>query len=218
MKLLFTGIIEETGRVESIQRASHGATVAIISQRIAPSLTSGDSVAANGVCLTVIRSSGVSFSCQLSSETLARTSFGQLREGMLVNLERPLAVGSRLGGHFVQGHVDGIGTLAEVTPSGEGSVIQIEFSRELERYLVYKGSIAVDGISLTIASLETSSFTAAVIAHTLQATNLRSLRVGDVVNLEVDVLGKYVERFLQLGLLQKPGPKLTVEYLKEKGF
>ncbi len=178
----------------------------------------GDSIAVNGVCLTVVRSGEGWFACDLSQETLRLTSFGKAREGTTVNLERPLAVGSRLGGHFVQGHVDGIGTLTAVTPAGDGASITIEFPPALERYLVRKGSVAVDGISLTIASIQGNTFAVAVIPYTLQQTNLGRLRPGDPVNLEVDILAKYFERFFQLGLGQDRSDKWNLEYLKEQGF
>jgi len=140
------------------------------------------------------------FACDLSAETLARTTLGAARQGTVVNLERPLAAGARLGGHFVLGHVDGVGRLRRFARSGGGATMTFEFPRELERYLVWKGSIAVDGISLTIASLGEDEFAVAVIPHTMAVTNLRRLRADDPINLEVDVLGKYFERFFSLGL------------------
>lgn len=215
---LFTGIIEETGRIQVLRQAYPGATITIVAREVLAGMKPGDSIAVNGVCLTVICNSDASFACDLSSETLQRTSFGKAREGGVVNLERPLAMDARLGGHFVQGHVDAVGRLAGMVPEGGGSVLTIEFPRELSRYLVPKGSIAVDGISLTIASLETALFTAAVIPHTLKATNLRTLQAGDPVNLEVDILGKYVERLLQAGITQDNDRKWNLEYLREQGF
>jgi riboflavin synthase len=185
---------------------------------IASALKVGDSVAVNGVCLTAVHCTEDVFICDLSSETLARSSLGRAKEGTPVNLERALLVGSRMGGHFVQGHVDGVGILQFSVSRGQGNVMTFEFPRELERYLVNKGSIAVDGISLTIAGLTGSRFSVAVIPHTLQATNLGSLRAGDHVNLEVDILAKYFERFFQLGLMPDKSSKLSPEYLREQGF
>jgi riboflavin synthase len=158
------------------------------------------------------------FSFDLSAETLERTTLRCLTPGLAVNLERPLAFGDRLGGHFVMGHVDAVGSLISRKPSGEGSIMVFGYPAELERYFVYKGSVAVDGISLTIASLGQRRFSAAIIPHTLDATNLRDLRPGASVNLEVDLLGKYLERFFQLGLTGKSSVSLTEEYLKEQGF
>lgn len=185
---------------------------------IASDLNVGDSVAVNGVCLTVVHHTDNAFACDLSSETLARSSLGRARTGTPVNLERALQVGSRMGGHFVQGHVDGIGVLRYSVPSGQGSVITFEYPRQLERYVVSKGSIAVDGISLTIARLAGNRFDVAVIPHTLQATNLGSLRAGDCVNLEADLLAKYFERFFQLGLMPDKSSGLSLEDLREQGF
>ncbi len=215
---MFTGIVEATGLIRALRHTKAGAAMTVSAPGIAGDLKVGDSIAVNGVCLTTVRCAQDSFDCDLSPETLARTSFGRAREGAPVNLERPLAVGSRLGGHFVQGHVDGIGTIAAMTPAGDGAVMSIEFPLPLERYLVSKGSIAVDGVSLTVASITGNSFGVAVIPYTLQQTNLGRLRPGDLVNLEVDILAKYFERFFQLGLGQERSDKWNVEYLKEQGF
>ncbi|MBZ5498277.1 MAG: riboflavin synthase [Acidobacteriia bacterium] len=217
---MFTGIIEEAGIIRSLRPGSAGATMLIEAQRIAPGLKSGDSVAVNGVCLTVVITRGGSFSCDLSAETLRRSSLEQAREGQLVNLERPLAVGDRLGGHIVQGHVDGVGRFITSVPSGEGMEMEFSFPPELERYLVNKGSVAVDGISLTVASLKKTAFVVAVIPHTFRVTNLRHLKPGDMVNLEVDILAKYFERFFQLGMTRDQVPKqeLTVDFLREQGY
>ncbi len=162
-----------------------------------------------------------SFLCDISAETLRLSNFKLAKPGRQ-GKSRALAcwLADRLGGHFVLGHVDGIGRLISKTPSGTGFVMTFSYPRELERYLVYKGSIAINGISLTIASLEQSAFSVAVIPHTFESTNLRELNAGDPVNLEVDVLGRYFERFFQLGLVQreKPGSGFTSEYLKNQGF
>ncbi len=215
---MFTGIIEETGRIRSIRPGAQGAQLVVSAATVPPRLKSGDSVAVNGVCLTVTQAAPDSFAADLSAETLRRTTFGTARSGAVVNLEQPLALGDRLGGHMVQGHVDGVGKVAVVAPAGDGVVIGFDFPAELERYLVHKGSIAVDGISLTVASLEKRRFTVAVIPHTLRATTLGRLAPGDAVNLETDMLGKYFERFLQLGVLKAPGAALTADYLKEQGY
>ncbi len=215
---MFTGIIEEVGKVRSLRRAAQGAIAGIEARSVGAELNPGDSIAVNGACLTVTDRKGENFSCDLSPETLQRTTLGEARKGMLVNLERPLSLGSRLGGHFVQGHIDGIGRLVSRAAGGDGSVLTFEYPMEIERYLVHKGSVAVDGISLTIAALKGNSFTVAVIPFTLKMTNLGGLRIGSAVNLEVDILGKYVERFFQLGLASDRSAGLSVAYLKEQGF
>ncbi len=212
---MFTGIVEETGTVRSLRKGRDSAEIQISARLVTSALKIGDSISVNGVCITVISKGVDEFAANLSAETLARTSLGLSVPGRTVNLERALAVGDRLGGHFVQGHVDGVGRLVSVRQSGEGAVITVSYPSELERYLVYKGSIAVEGISLTIASVGASEFEIAVIPHTWQNTNLRVLKVGDPVNLETDILAKYFERYFQLGMQKK---NLTIEYLKEQGF
>lgn len=217
---MFTGIIEEIGIIQELRLASEGAAITISCRVIVPDLKIGDSVAVNGVCLTATSIGSDFFVCDISAETLRRSSLRQARSGAKVNLERALMAGGRLGGHFVSGHVDDVGTLAGKTASGEGYEMTFAFPKELERYLVYKGSIAINGISLTISSLQTEKFSVAVIPHTFTATNLNQLSVGDPVNLEVDILGKYFERYFQLGLAssQKSESKITAEYLINQGF
>ncbi len=217
---MFTGIIEEVGVIQELRFVSEGATITLAASAITPGIKIGDSISVNGVCLTATRVGPNSFLCDISSETLRRSNLRQAKQGTRVNLERSLMVGDRLGGHFVLGHVDDVGRLTAKTASGEGFEMTFDFPRALERYLVYKGSIAVNGISLTISSLKKDSFSVAVIPHTFQTTNLNMLMIGDLVNLEVDILGKYFERFFQLGLTpgEKAGSKLTSEYLKSQGF
>ncbi len=217
---MFTGIIEEAGVIRSLKPSSAGARMFVDAGRISEGMKIGDSVAVNGVCLTATAIQGQGFFCDLSAETMNRSSFRQAREGMLVNLERSLALGDRLGGHWMQGHVDGVGRLLAVVPSGEGFAMEFAVPQELERYLVSKGSVAVDGISLTVATLAKDRFGVAVIPYTFRSTNLQRLTVGDMVNLEGDIIAKYLERFLQLGLMpERPAkPKLTVEALREQGY
>jgi riboflavin synthase len=217
---VFTGIIEEIGVIQELRFVSEGAMLAVSAKEILPGLKIGDSISVNGVCLTATSSNSSSFRCDVSAETLLRSNFKQAKQGTRVNLERALAIGDRLGGHFVLGHVDGIGRMMSRTVSGAGFVMTFSFPGELARYLVYKGSISVNGISLTIASLEQAAFSVTVIPHTYKSTNLCELGSGDAVNLEVDILGKYFERFFQLGLTphEKAGSSLTSEYLKSQGF
>jgi riboflavin synthase len=215
---LFTGIIEETGTVRALRKEYKGASLTISAGSIPATLQKGDSIAVNGVCLTMTCGTADTFTCDLSSETLERSTLGHARPGQRVNLERPLQVGARLGGHFVQGHVDAIGTLIDSRSSGEGALIVVGFPAELDKYLVYKGSVAVDGISLTIALVEKDRFSVAVIPYTFKVTNLSGLHPGDPVNLETDILAKYFERFFSLGMGRAREAGLTFEYLKEQGF
>jgi len=224
---MFTGIVEEVGTIRELRFQAQGAAITVAAKTILPGIAIGDSVAVNGVCLTAVRLLPDAFVCDISEETLRRSAFSKARTGARVNLERALAANGRLGGHIMQGHVDDVGRMLSRTPSGGGFEISFSFPRALERYLVYKGSIAVNGISLTIAALGKENFSTAVIPHTLSATNLGELAPGDPVNLETDILGKYFERYFQLGLTSNPvnpsessesQSKLTVEYLREQGF
>jgi len=217
---VFTGIIEEIGTIREIRFIHEGAVITISAEKILPGIKIGDSVAVNGVCLTATAVEAGSFACDISAETLRLSGFKQAKQGLRVNLERSLMLGGRLGGHIVLGHVDGVGRLISRISSGEGLEISFSFPRQLERYLVYKGSIAVNGVSLTIASLVQDSFSVAAIPLTLEETNLAGLNIGDPVNLEVDILGKYFERFFQLGISKDEKTKsgISAEYLQSQGF
>jgi len=215
---VFTGIIEELGIMQELRIGGESAKITIGAHQVLAELKIGDSIAVNGVCLTVTQLYPASFQCDISAETLRLSSFKLARHGTRVNLERSLALGDRLGGHIVLGHVDGVGKMIAKTASGPGYVITFAFPVELERYLVYKGSVSINGVSLTIASLEKSTLSVAVIPHTYEETNLADLGAGDPVNIEVDVLGRYFERFFQLGLMQREKTGLTSEYLKSQGF
>jgi riboflavin synthase len=193
---MFTGLVESRGTVESLDRrpAGDGARLRVATGWPAGSLAIGDSIAVNGCCVTVVELGDGWFDAELVAETLRRTALGRLRHGDPVNLERPLAAGDRLGGHLVQGHVDGLGTVLAVTPAGDGLEVEIELDQALARYVVEKGSVAVDGVSLTVAAVGPDRFTVALVPHTLSVTTLGERRPGDAVQLEVDVLAKYVER------------------------
>jgi len=194
---MFTGIVEETGRVVSAERRGDILTVAVSAGVTLDGLDIGGSIAVNGCCLTVVRRGADAFECELMGETLARTAFDErLVPGVRVNLERPMRADGRFDGHIVQGHVDGVGRIRAVRVLGESAEIDIDTPAGLERFLVEKGSITVDGISLTVARLVPGSFTVALIPHTLEVTNLGVAQPGDRVNLEVDVIAKYVERLL----------------------
>ena len=193
---MFTGLVQETGRVRAVERSEHGVRIEIETS-LAGSLAAGDSVAVNGVCLTAAEVLEEAFGADVMNETLARSSLADVAEGASVNLELPLRADDRLGGHIVQGHVDGLGTVVEVSKDGFARWIEIEASPELLRYVVEKGSVAVDGISLTVAALGQRSFTVSLIPETLNRTNLGGAEPGRKVNLEVDVLAKYVERLVR---------------------
>ena len=214
---MFTGIIEELGTIRRMTSSPKGARVEVTAGTILSDARLGDSIAVNGVCLTVVDQGPDWFAADVSEETLRRTSLKQMRIGTRVNLERPLTPASRLGGHIVQGHVDGVGEFAEARPSGDGWVVRVRFPKDLGRYIVEKGSIAVDGISLTVASLGDDYFEIAIIPHTWKMTNLGSLDRGAALNLEVDVIAKYVERMMQAHTLES-GRKLTIEGLTEMGY
>ena len=195
---MFTGIVEETGMVRAAEPRGDGLRVAIDAAATARGLPIGGSVAVNGCCLTAVEVSADGFACDLTRETLARTAFAErLRPGALVNLERPMRADGRFDGHIVQGHVDGVGRIAALERHGESADLVVEPPPDLRRYLVEKGSVAVDGISLTVAALAPGRFTVAIIPYTLARTNLARASAGDPVNLEVDILAKYVERLLQ---------------------
>ena len=190
---MFTGIVEEVGSVTSI--SSNGMTVQ--AEKVMSDLKQGDSISVNGACLTAVSLSNTEFTVDLSPETMRRTSLGDLTSGGVVNLERALSASDRMGGHIVQGHVDGTGRITSTKEDGDSIVIRVRAPKRLMPYIVEKGFIAVDGISLTVVKVGTSSFTLAVIPYTLRNTNLETLSVGARVNLEADILAKYVENLLK---------------------
>ena len=193
---MFTGIIEELGKVRSVEERGDNARIVIEAHTVVEGTNQGDSIAVNGVCLTALDLHRDSFAADVSKETLSRSTLGSLKPGVAVNLERSVTPATRLGGHIVQGHVDARGELLSVEDHGESWTVRFRFPREVARYLVFKGSVAVEGISLTIAELADDYFEVAIIPKTWEVTNLSRLQVGDPVNLEVDVIGKYVERLL----------------------
>jgi riboflavin synthase len=206
---VFTGIVEEVGSVASVPAGS----LVIAARQVLKGMQLGGSIAVNGVCLTVTDFDSKSFSADVMPETLKRTNLGRLRLGDTVNLERPLALGGQIGGHLVQGHVDDTGRIASVMGEGEAVLIRFETSPEVMRYIVPKGFIAVDGISLTVTDRDTGSFLVSIVGYTRQHTTLGSRKVGDTVNLEVDIMAKYVE---QLSQPQRTG--ITADFLQEHGF
>lgn len=195
---MFTGIVEGTGTVAALAAAADGsgARLEVEAPWLAGELRLGESVAVNGCCVTVAEPAAAGFAADLVAETLRRTALGGLAAGARVNLERPLALGGRLGGHLVQGHVDGVAKVLERTPVGDGEEVRVELPADLERYVVEKGSIEVDGVSLTVAGVGPGWFSVALVPHTLEVTTLGDRRPGDPVQLEVDVVAKYVERLV----------------------
>ena len=215
---MFTGIIEELGSIQTLTRSGDDARIIVNAPTILSDAKIGDSIAVNGVCLTVVEKTASTFTADVSAETLRRTSLKQIRVGSKVNLERSMTPSARFGGHIVQGHVDAMGTLANAKSEGDGWNVRIQFPANLGRYIVEKGSITVDGISLTVAALGDDWFEIAVIPHTWKVTNLNSLKPGAAVNLEVDIIAKYVERMLQGYVPQPTKSGLTLERLAEMGY
>lgn len=198
---MFTGIVEAMGVVRSAERRGDLLVLDLRCDAGALGLVAGGSIAVNGCCLTAVDVSADAFTCELTPETLRRTSFGgRLRPDVRVNLERPMRADGRFDGHIVQGHVDGVGRVAEVVPLGESVEMSIDVPPDLERYLARKGSVAVEGVSLTVADLRPRAFTVALIPYTLERTTLGILRSGDAVNIETDIIAKHVERLLALQL------------------
>lgn len=195
---MFTGIVEELGTVASFDAHAAGARLRVACKTVLSDAKEGSSIAVNGVCLTAVDLREDSFAADLAPETLRRTNLGDLAPGSLVNLERPLLAAGRLSGHVVQGHVDGTGEFLSLEPLGDDNWwLRIRIPKELDRYVVYKGSLAIDGISLTVASIEDRVVSVTIIPHTYQMTSLRGHKPGDKVNLECDILAKYVEKMLQ---------------------
>ena len=219
---MFTGIIEHSGTIESLELRGDGGRVTIHASTLAPSLAVANSIAVNGCCLTITSLSKESFSADLSGETIRKTSFGAgsgapLTKGALVNLEQPLTAGKEFGGHFVLGHVDGTGRVAHLTPEGDNWWYGVEVPEDIARYIVPKGSITVDGISLTVARWHNRIAEIAVIPYTYEHTNIRNRQPGDAVNLEGDILGKYIERHLEARNSENTS-RLTIRELVDQGF
>jgi riboflavin synthase len=194
---VFTGIVRERGRILAVRDSNGGRDLTVAAPKTAADVKQGDSVSLGGFCLTAVAVGGDTISFHAVPETLARTTLGDLDAGQDVNVEPALRAGEPLGGHYVQGHVDGVGRVRSVEPDGEGRRLWIDAEPEILRYCVEKGSVTVDGVSLTIAELDSTGFAVALVPHTLAVTTLSALAPGDGVNLEVDVLAKYVERLLQ---------------------
>jgi len=214
---MFTGIIEEVGRIATISRKNGNRRITVSASNVVRELKRGDSISVSGVCLTAVAMTPKSFSADLAAETWNLTSFSRIRKGALVNLELPMPANGRLGGHLVQGHVDGTGkflALEKIRVAGD-FWLRIEIPPDLARYVIFKGSLSIEGISLTVARVEGTQVTVAIIPHTAEMTNLRSLKPGDPVNLEVDMIAKYVEKMMKG---ESEGGGISVERLVGQGF
>jgi riboflavin synthase len=214
---MFTGIIEEVGQVIRIVGKNGSRRLTVSASQLSRELKTGDSVAVSGVCLTAVEITPESFAADLAEETWKRTSLSRIKKGALVNLELPMRADGRFGGHIVQGHVDGTGKFVALDQirGGDDFWLQVEIPPELARYVIFKGSLSIEGISLTVAKIEGTRVSAAIIPHTVKMTNLKSLKAGDPVNLEVDLVAKYVEKMVRG---ESVNSTLTVDRLVSEGF
>lgn len=215
---MFTGIIEEIGVLRSIKRGPDSAQLLIEAEKVLEDSRVGDSIAVNGVCLTAVRFDNRQFTADVMAETLAKTNLGLLHSGDKVNLERALRLGDRLGGHLVSGHIDGVGNLTRQERHDIAILFTVRAPREIMRYLIKKGSVAIDGTSLTVVDLDTESFRVSLIPHTAHATILGLKRVGDTVNLEADIIGKYVEKLVYPKGEAGRESRVNLSFLTEHGF
>lgn len=210
---MFTGIIEEVGRVERLG----GGSIAIACSRVLTDVHLGDSIAVNGVCLTVTSYDRTHFTADVMPETVRRTSLAELKKGSPVNLELALTLSARLGGHIVSGHIDGTGEIVSLVDEGNAILLKVAADAKLLRYIVEKGSVALDGISLTVAAVTATDFTVSLIPHTREVTNLGSKKAGSTINIETDIIGKYVEKMLG-SAAPEPTSKISREFLAANGF
>jgi len=215
---MFTGIIEELGKISAFEKRGDGVKIKISAQTVTEKTSEGDSIAVNGVCLTALDIQTDSFSADVSGETLRVSTLGNLKIGSVVNLERAVTPATRLGGHIVQGHVDARGKFSQAEKQGDFWTVRVAYSENIAPYLIYKGSIAVEGISLTIANLTDKYFEIAVIPKTWKMTNLSSLKNGDAVNLEADMIAKYIERMVLYGKTAEKAEGITIEKLRNLGY
>lgn len=218
---MFTGIVESTGTIQALDGVRGGLELTVEAPSMAPDFAQGDSIAVNGVCLTVVDHGDEAFDVEIVPETVARTTFGGLREGDRVNLERPMRLSDRIDGHLVQGHVDGVGRIAALEERGNSLWYEVEIPADLAPFVIEKGSIALDGISLTIAGLTGNLAAVSIIPHTASITTFGSRQIGDGVNIEVDMIGRYVASLLHAGRIAQPGggpdaSPITEAWLREK--
>lgn len=217
---MFTGIIEEIGRIKKIHRSGDGSSMIIEAKKVLEDVKLGDSISTNGVCLTVNKFDATYFQVDVMAETIRNSNLKFVKEGSLVNLERALAVGDRLGGHIVSGHIDGVGIINQFEREDNAIWITIKTPPELLKYIVLRGSIAIDGVSLTVAHVDHESFKISMIPHTKDVTILIQKKVGDTVNLECDVMAKYIEKMMNISIMEsKPDKKdISMDLLKQNGF
>lgn len=221
---MFTGLVEELGTLEAMTGSGQSSRLVIRAERVLEGVKTGDSIAVNGICLTVTSFSSRQFTVDVMPETLNKTSLRQLRQGQSVNLERAMRLGDRFGGHIVSGHVDGTGTVVSRQPHANAVLFRIAADASLLKYVIPRGSICIDGISLTVVDVDDAGFSVSIIPHTLAETSLRDRKVGDQVNLEADVIGKYVERLMGVRATEATGEsvatssRLSLAFLQDNGF
>lgn len=216
---MFTGIIEEIGKIKNIRHGSLSSIITVEANTVTKGTNLGDSIAVNGVCLTVVKISDNFFDADVMAETLRHSNLRSIQKGDLVNLERAMSANGRFGGHIVAGHVDNIGKISNLKKEDNAVWVTIECSSDLLKYIVYKGSVALDGISLTVADVTENSFSVSVIPHTRQETTLLTKKIGDEINIECDVIGKYVENMLKFKEKDnKPKSNINMGFLSENGF
>ncbi|SNS42279.1 riboflavin synthase alpha chain [Anaerovirgula multivorans] len=215
---MFTGIVEEIGRIRRIHQSGDGASIIIEGKRVLGDVKLGDSIATNGVCLTVNQFDTSSFQVDVMAETMRRSNLKNLKTGDLVNLERAVAVGDRLGGHLVSGHIDGVGVISNYDQEDNAVWITIDVELELLKYIILKGSIAVDGVSLTVAYVDEKCFKVSIIPHTRDETILINKGVGELVNLECDMIGKYVEKLMFYNKDKQEKKDISLDFLAQHGF
>ncbi|WP_291634199.1 riboflavin synthase [Clostridium sp.] len=215
---MFTGLIEEVGEIKSIQNGGKSARITIKATKIMGGTKIGDSISTNGVCLTVTEFNKDSFSVDVMAETMRCSNLGKLKQGSLVNLERALMLSDRLGGHIVSGHIDGIGTIVDLYKEENAVWVSVETTVDTLKYIVHKGSITIDGISLTVAYVDENIFKVSIIPHTKGETTLLTKKIGDEVNLESDMMAKYVEKLLSYGETPKRKKSISMDFLEKNGF
>lgn len=215
---MFTGIVEEIGRVDTVIVGRKSARIKIHAKKVLEDVKLGDSISTNGVCLTVTEFDDSSFTVDVMAETMRRSNLGNLQKGSMVNLERALKIGDRLGGHIVSGHIDGVGVINELKREDNAIWVSIGAPLEILRYVVLKGSIAIDGVSLTVAYVDDNEFKVSVIPHTQEETTLTHKKVGDKVNLECDMIGKYIEKLLVSKEISSCKRGIDEDFLRENGF
>lgn len=215
---MFTGLIEEIGEIKSIEKATKSAKITIKSEKVLQGIKLGDSICTNGVCLTVTEFTNNTFSVDVMAETVRSSNLGKLKSGSKVNLERALKLEDRLGGHIVSGHIDGIGTIVDLQNEENATWVSVKTTEDILKYIVHKGSITIDGISLTVAYVDESVFKVSIIPHTKGETTLVIKKIGDEVNLESDMMAKYVEKLLKYGEVPVQKKPISMDFLKDNGF